>query len=108
MQLDEAEDRLGGHAHTIQVGKQSIEVNIGFMAFKSGTDCNYPNMSEWFKELGVDEDDSHMSLSVRLDGGKSIEWSSDGLDGLFADRTQVFDPVVSVEDSWRHIEIVHQ
>ncbi|KAI2507305.1 Mycolic acid cyclopropane synthetase [Fragilaria crotonensis] len=94
--LFEAEDRLGGHAHTctIQVGEQKkdLDVDIGFMVFNSGPDCNYPNMTAWFKELGVEEEDSDMSLSVSLDGGKTIEWNSDGLNGLFADRTQLFKP----------------
>lgn len=96
VQLFEAEDRLGGHAHTctIQVGqeKKDLDVDIGFMVFNSGPDCNYPNMTAWFKELGVEEEDSDMSLSVSLDGGKTVEWNSDGLNGLFADRTQFFKP----------------
>lgn len=90
VQLFEAEDRLGGHAHTMKVG--DVDVDIGFMVFNSGPDCNYPNMTAWFKELGVEEEDSDMSLSVSLDGGKSIEWSSDGLNGLLANRAQVFNP----------------
>jgi predicted NAD/FAD-binding protein len=90
VELFEAEDRLGGHAHTMKVG--NVDVDIGFMVFNSGPDCNYPNMTAWFKELGVDEENSDMSLSVSLDGGKTIEWSSDGLNGLFADRKQVFKP----------------
>jgi predicted NAD/FAD-binding protein len=88
--LFEAEDRLGGHAHTIKVG--DVDVDIGFMVFNSGPECNYPNMTAWFKELGVAEEDSDMSLSVSLDGGKTVEWNSDGLNGLFANRKQLFNP----------------
>jgi predicted NAD/FAD-binding protein len=112
--LFEAEDRLGGHAHTVSVpdtgintntntgstttannnnnNKASIDVDIGFMVFNSGKDGNYPNMTAWFAEMGIEEEDSDMSLSVSLDGGKSVEWSSDGINGLFANRAQLFRP----------------
>jgi predicted NAD/FAD-binding protein len=88
--LFEAEDRLGGHAYTINV--ENVDVDIGFMVFNSGPDCNYPNMTAWFKELGIKEENSDMSLSVSLDGGKTIEWNSDGLNGLFAKRSQALNP----------------
>ena len=90
--LFEAEDRLGGHAHTVNVNDgttDGVNVDIGFMVFNHS---NYPNMTKWFQELGVEEQDSDMSLSVSLDGGKSVEWSSDGLNGLFAKRTQALSP----------------
>lgn len=87
--LFEKEDRLGGHAHTVTVGDEAIDVDIGFMVFNSGEDGNYPNMTSWFKKMGIEEEDSDMSLSVSLDGGKSIEWNSDGLNGLFANRWQI-------------------
>jgi predicted NAD/FAD-binding protein len=88
--LFEAEGRLGGHAHTMTVG--DVDVDIGFMVFNSGPDCNYPNMTAWFKELGIEEESSDMSLSVSLDEGKAVEWSSDGLNGLLANRMQFFRP----------------
>jgi predicted NAD/FAD-binding protein len=87
----EAEDRLGGHAHTLSVtpaNEKPIDVDIGFMVFN---DSNYPNMTAWFKELGIKAIDSYMSLSVSLDKGK-MEWSSDGLSGLFANKSQMFRP----------------
>jgi predicted NAD/FAD-binding protein len=87
----EAEDRLGGHAHTLSVtpaNEKPIDVDIGFMVFN---DSNYPNMTAWFKEMGIKAIASDMSLSVSLDKGK-MEWSSDSLSGLFAKKSQMFKP----------------
>ena len=90
VQLFEAQDRLGGHACTVKV-PGNIDVDIGFMVFNHS---NYPNMVEWFKALysnhhQVQEEDSDMSLSVSLDEGKTVEWSSDC---LLAQKSQVFSP----------------
>ena len=90
--LFEANDRLGGHAHTISVtpsGEHPIDVDVGFMVFN---DSNYPNMTAWFEEMGVPVEDTDMSLSVSLDGGTTAEWSSLGLSGLFANKRQLFRP----------------
>ena len=87
----EAEDRLGGHAHTISVTPKNsdpIDVDVGFMVFN---DSNYPNMVSWFKEMGVEMEDTDMSLSVSLDQG-NMEWSSVGLAGLLANKSQIFRP----------------
>ena len=87
VELFEAAPRLGGHAYTTQV--DGVDVDIGFMVFNH---TNYPNMVRWFDALGVQEQDSDMSLSVSLDGGKTVEWNSDGLNGLLAQRSQLFNP----------------
>lgn len=87
VELFEAEDRLGGHACTKTV--DGVDVDIGFMVFN---ESNYPNMTKWFEKLAVPSEDSDMSLSVSLDGGKTIEWNSDGLSGLFARRSQILNP----------------
>jgi len=88
----ESADRLGGHAHTISVtptNEKPIDVDVGFMVFN---ESNYPNMTAWFKEMGVEVEDTDMSLSVSLDKGKTVEWSSLGLAGLLANKTQIFRP----------------
>ena len=87
VELFEAAPRLGGHAYTTQV--DGVDVDIGFMVFNH---TNYPNMVRWFDALGIQEQDSDMSLSVSLDGGKTVEWNSDGLNGLLAQRSQLFNP----------------
>ncbi len=92
--LFESADRLGGHAYTVPVmldETTTVDVDIGFMVFN---DANYPNMVEWFKALGdsVQSEESDMSLSVSLDKGETLEWtSSAGLNGFFAKRGQLFD-----------------
>lgn len=92
VEIFEAADRLGGHAHTLSVfpsqSSQPVDVDIGFMVFN---DANYPNMTSWFQSIGIQVEDTDMSLSVSLDGGKT-EWSSIGLDGLLANKTQIFRP----------------
>jgi cyclopropane-fatty-acyl-phospholipid synthase len=97
--LFEASDRLGGHAYTVPVtldDGSTVDVDIGFMVFN---DANYPNMVKWFDSLadeststGVPREDTDMSLSVSLDGGETLEWTSNnGLNGFLAKRGQLFD-----------------
>ena len=90
--LFESAERLGGHAHTVSVplkdGK-SVDVDIGFMVFN---DANYPNMVEWFNEMDIPHEDTDMSLSVSLDQGERVEWTSNnGLNGFLAKRGQILD-----------------
>jgi cyclopropane-fatty-acyl-phospholipid synthase len=86
--LFEAAPRLGGHAYTTTV--DGTPVDIGFMVMNED---NYPNLTPWFQEgLGVELQESDMSLSVSLDGGKTVEWSSDGLSGLLAKPSQAASP----------------
>lgn len=65
-----------------------VDIDVGFMVYNKG---NYPNMTNWFESLGVKGEDTDMSLSVSLDGGKK-EWSSDSLRGLFANPAQCVKP----------------
>ena len=87
VELFEAENRLGGHAYTMNC--DGVDVDIGFMVFN---DSNYPNMTKWFEKLSVESELTDMSLSVSLDGGKTVEWNSDGLNGLLARRSQIIEP----------------
>lgn len=92
--LFESTDRLGGHAHTTSVtpspGEKPIDVDMGFMIFNNE---NYPNMCRWFDEMGVQSQATNNSLSVSLDEGKTVEWSSEGgLSGLLANPLQLFKP----------------
>jgi len=95
--LFESSERLGGHAYattvetstTEKATTERIDVDVGFMVFN---DQNYPNMCRWFDALNVDVENSDMSLAVSLDKGRTVEWNSDSLDGLFANRRQLLDP----------------
>lgn len=91
VQIFESDDRLGGHAHTVSItpnNETPIDVDVGFIVFNNS---NYPNMTAWFDELGLQCEDTDISFSVSLDGGK-MEWSSIGLSGLLANKTQILRP----------------
>jgi predicted NAD/FAD-binding protein len=78
----EAEDRLGGHTHTIDitVDGRDIAVDTGFMVFNHRT---YPNLIRLFEHLGIGEQDADMSFSVQH-LADALEWKGD-VRGLFAD-----------------------
>ncbi len=64
----EAEARLGGHAHTHDVAQADgsvLGVDTGFIVHNERT---YPTLLRLFKELGVQTQDSEMSMSIRCDG----------------------------------------
>ncbi|KQX49781.1 MULTISPECIES: FAD-dependent oxidoreductase [unclassified Streptomyces] len=66
--LYEADDRLGGHAHTHELptaGGETLHVDTGFIVHNERT---YPHLVRLFRELGVTTQDSEMSMSVRCDG----------------------------------------
>lgn len=64
--LLEADDRLGGHAHThrVMVGGRLLAVDSGFIVFNERT---YPTLIRLFDELGIGSTETEMSLSVRDD-----------------------------------------
>ncbi|MDA5140346.1 FAD-dependent oxidoreductase [Streptomyces sp. AD681] len=66
--LYEADDRLGGHAHThdLTVPDGRVHrVDSGFIVHNRRT---YPNLLRLFDELGVATQESEMSMSVRCEG----------------------------------------
>lgn len=66
--LFEADSRLGGHAHTHdvpQAGGPMLGIDTGFIVHNERT---YPTLLRLFAELGVETQDSEMSMSVRCDG----------------------------------------
>jgi predicted NAD/FAD-binding protein len=85
--LLEKEDRLGGHTHTVLVDEPggSVPVDTGFIVYN---EQNYPNLVALFAELGVASQPSDMSFSVS-DREAGFEYSSRGLSGFFADRTNL-------------------
>ncbi|KAL6503522.1 hypothetical protein OROGR_025445 [Orobanche gracilis] len=86
--LYEKDDYLGGHAKTVTIDGTSLD--LGFMVFNRVT---YPNMMEFFENLGVDMELSDMSFAVSLDKGRGCEWGSrNGLSGLFAQKKNVLNP----------------
>ncbi|MEV8127390.1 FAD-dependent oxidoreductase [Streptomyces sp. NPDC085944] len=66
--LYEADDRLGGHAHTHELPASDgrvHQVDSGFIVHNRRT---YPNLLRLFSELGVVTQESEMSMSVRCEG----------------------------------------
>ncbi|WP_246033772.1 NAD(P)/FAD-dependent oxidoreductase [Streptomyces hundungensis] len=81
--LYEADDRLGGHAHTHDVadGGAALRVDSGFIVHNERT---YPLLLRLFRELGVSTQDAEMSMSVRCDGCGLQYAGARGPAGLFA------------------------
>jgi predicted NAD/FAD-binding protein len=91
--LFEREPLAGGHAHTIDVpyGGASVAVDTGFIVYN---ELNYPNLTALFNWAGVETIASDMSFALSADDG-AFEWCGrhvKPLDGLFAQRSNMFDP----------------
>ena len=81
--LYEADDRLGGHANTIEI--EGVPVDTGFIVYN---EPNYPNLVALFRHLDVPTVDSDMSFGVSLDDG-ALEYSSNN---LLAQKRNVVNP----------------
>jgi predicted NAD/FAD-binding protein len=90
--LYEAEVRLGGHTHTVDVSLDGFEfpVDTGFLVYNERT---YPNLIQLFAELDIPVARSDMSFAVSVrDGNRRIEWSGTDLAGVFAQRRNLVSP----------------
>ncbi|WP_411070228.1 NAD(P)/FAD-dependent oxidoreductase [Streptomyces sp. cmx-4-25] len=84
--LYEADERLGGHAHTRELagpGGRPVSVDSGFIVHNERT---YPTLLRLFDELGVSTQETGMSMSVRCDGCALEYAGARGPAGLFASR----------------------
>src|SRR6478736_7165624 len=90
--LFEAQDRLGGHAHTHDVATEHGPVrglDTGFLVHNRVT---YPSLLKLFDELQIPTQDSEMSMSVRC-AGCGLEYAgARGLAGLFAQPRSLIRP----------------
>lgn len=81
----ESDARLGGHAHTHDMPQPDgsvLGVDTGFIVHNERT---YPTLLRLFAELGVETQDSEMSMSVRCDGcGLEYAGAKDGGRGIIA------------------------
>ncbi|HEY1642450.1 MAG TPA: FAD-dependent oxidoreductase [Streptosporangiaceae bacterium] len=80
--LYEADDRLGGHAHTHAIAtadSRVVPLDSGFLVHNART---YPWLIRLFTELGVATQDTEMSMSVRCEGCGLEYAGSRGLRGL--------------------------
>ena len=90
VELFEKDARLGGHAHThvLSHGGREWTMDSGFLVYNHR---NYPNFARLLAELGVEGQPSDMCFSVRC-RPCGLEYSSRGLNGLFAQRRRALDP----------------
>jgi len=88
--LYEREDRLGGHANTVDVavGGTVLPVDTGFIVFN---ERNYPTLTRLLAHLGVATQASTMSFAVSVDGGR-LEYSGGSWSGLVAQPLNLLRP----------------
>ena len=86
----EAADRVGGHAHTIDVVDPSgtVPIDTGFIVCNDRT---YPNFLKLLARIGVAPQRSDMSFSVRCER-TGLEYSGGSWNGLFAQRSNLLRP----------------
>jgi predicted NAD/FAD-binding protein len=79
--LFEADDRAGGHSHTViaPTPEGPTPVDMGFIVYN---ERNYPNLTALFAHLGVPTKASNMGFAVSLEGG-GVEYGGDNLLTLF-------------------------
>ncbi len=87
----EADDRPGGHTHTVEAmlpdGRRQ-PVDTGFIVYNT---VNYPNLVALFDHVNVKTEASAMSFAVSVDGG-ALEYSGSGLGGLLAQPANALRP----------------
>ncbi|HRY09487.1 MAG TPA: FAD-dependent oxidoreductase [Candidatus Nanopelagicales bacterium] len=90
--LFEADDRLGGHAHTHDVTGATgdrLRVDSGFIVMNERT---YPHLLRLFGELGVKTRPTEMSMSIECRGCGLSYAGGKGLSGILAQPRRVLDP----------------
>ena len=106
--LFEADARIGGHVHTLDVeGAGGITaVDTGFIVFNRRT---YPNFVRLLDRLGVEAQESDMSFGVRSDA-RDLEYSGSGLLGLYAQPANAVSPRFHrmVADIFRFFREAHE
>jgi len=88
--LFEADDRPGGHAHTVEVeiDARTLQVDTGFLVYNERT---YPGLVRLFETLGIDTQPSDMSFSV-VDERTGLEYGGPAVASLFAQRRNLLRP----------------
>lgn len=88
--LFEADSRLGGHTHTVEVDTADgrLALDTGFLVHNRRT---YPHLVRLFDELDVATQDSDMSFSV-VDPQSGLEYGSRGAAGFFAQPRNILRP----------------
>jgi predicted NAD/FAD-binding protein len=94
--LYEAEDRLGGHSHSVEVNLEgkTAAVDTGFLVCNNRT---YPNLLNLFRLLDIPLTASDMSFSVQV-RDDNLAWAGTSIATLFGDKRNLFRPAF-----WRMI-----
>ena len=88
----EAEDRLGGHAHTHEVTSTAgapLRIDSGFIVMNDRT---YPHLLRLFEELGVQTRPTEMSMSITCEQCGLSYAGGRGLGGILAQPRRLADP----------------
>ena len=89
--LFEADERPGGHTHTVKVAagaQEELPVDTGFIVFNRRT---YPIFCRLLDKLKVNAQDSDMGFSVQMQGNK-VAYHGRGFWGLFAQPRNLLRP----------------
>lgn len=89
--LFEAEPRLGGHAHTVEVthGGRRVAVDVAFMVYNRR---NYPRFCALLAALGIEGAETDMSFSV-THGGFGLVYNGGSIGGLLAQPRNLARPM---------------
>jgi predicted NAD/FAD-binding protein len=88
----EAEDRLGGHAHTHDVTDAAGRPHAVDTGFIVHNDRTYPLLRRLFGELGIEVRPTEMSMSVHCDGCGLEYAGGRGAGGVLAQPRRLADP----------------
>jgi predicted NAD/FAD-binding protein len=90
VELFERNDYAGGHANTVTIdaGDRPLGLDTGFIVYNEHT---YPGFTKLLETLKVGTTAGDMSISVRCRACR-MEYSSRGLGGMLADRTNLLRP----------------
>lgn len=88
--LYEADGRIGGHTHTVDVSVQGrpYAIDTGFIVCN---DWTYPNFLRLLAQVGVQLQPSEMGFSVHCER-TGLEWAGGSLDEVFAQRRNLASP----------------
>ena len=86
----EADERLGGHACTVDIetAQGPLAVDMSFIVYNENT---YPNLVALFYHLGVENEATNMSLAISMDGGR-FEYGGGSVRQLVAQKRNVVRP----------------
>ncbi|MEP6762386.1 MAG: FAD-dependent oxidoreductase [Sporichthyaceae bacterium] len=90
--LFEADDRLGGHAHTHDLTSSDGSEHAVDSGFIVHNDRTYPWLRKLFVELEVEVRPTEMSMSVRCDGCGLEYAGGRGVRGILAQPQRLLDP----------------